>query len=63
MTRDKVWQALQEIEHYDGLIKTYEFPFTQTDHEALDISDFGLYRYNKKGEIIRAKNLSSDEKQ
>ncbi len=54
VTRNELWQALQNIEHYDGLIRTYEFPFTQTDHEALDISDFGLYRYNHDGEIVRA---------
>ncbi len=54
MTRDEVWQSLQDVEHYDGLIKTYEFPFTQTDHEALDISNFGLYRYNRDGKIVRA---------
>lgn len=55
MTRDEVWQALQSIEHYDGLIKTYKFPFTKTDHEALDISDFGLYRYDRVGGIIHVK--------
>lgn len=54
MTRDNLWQALQGIERHEGLIKTYEFPFTKTDREALDISDFGLYRYNRDGEIVKA---------
>ena len=54
MTRDNLWKALQEIEYHKGLIKTYEFPFTRTNREALDISDFGLYRYNQNGEIVKA---------
>ena len=54
MTRTELWQAMHEIDHHEGLIKTYEHPFTKADHEALDISDFGLYRYTQKGAIVKA---------
>lgn len=54
VTRNEIWKELQNIEYHDGLIKTYKFPFTKTDREALNISDFGLYRYNRDGEIIKA---------
>ena len=54
ISRETLWHALHDIEHYEGLIKTYEFPFTKSDREALDISDFGLYRYNQDGKIVKA---------
>ncbi|MBL4588741.1 MAG: ABC transporter substrate-binding protein [Alphaproteobacteria bacterium] len=53
LSRESLWDALHNVEYYDGLIKKYEFPFTKDDHEALDISNFGLYRYNRDGEIIK----------
>lgn len=52
-TREELWDALHEIKYHDGLIKSYEFPFKKNDHEALDITDLGLYRYNRQGEIVR----------
>lgn len=54
MTRAGLYEALYTIDDHNGLIKTYEYPFTAGDHEALDISDFGLYRYDKDGSIIKA---------
>ncbi len=54
MNRKTLWNSLHEVKVHKGLIKIYSPPFIQTNHEALDISDFGLYRYNNDGEIIKA---------
>lgn len=55
LTRHAVWKGLQNIQYYNGLIKNYNFPFTKTKREALTVEDFGLYRYNKDGDIIKIK--------
>ena len=55
MTREELWSALQQIEHHQGLIKTYEYPFTKYNREALGIDDFGLYRYNDEGDIVKSR--------
>lgn len=55
MTREELWSALQQIEHHEGLIKTYEYPFTKYNREALGIDDFGLYRYNDEGDIVKSR--------
>jgi branched-chain amino acid transport system substrate-binding protein len=43
---DKVRQALESIERYDGLIKTYARPFTPDNHDALNENDYIMVRYN-----------------
>ena len=42
---DKVRQALEGIGHYDGLIKSYDHPFSATNHDALDPKDYVMVRY------------------
>lgn len=49
--RDKVRDALENIESYKGLVKDYEPPFTPAKHEALDSSNFILAAYDKDGNI------------
>jgi len=53
-TRRALWENLQNIDQHDGIIKTYIRPFADNNREALSLSDFGLYRYNDEGEIVRA---------
>ena len=55
LSRVSAWKGLQNISVHHGLIKKYEFPFTKSDREALSVDDFGLYRYNRKGEIVKIK--------
>jgi branched-chain amino acid transport system substrate-binding protein len=51
LDRNKIRQALETIDRYDGLIKTYLNPFSPEHHEALDISDYRLGRFNARGFI------------
>jgi branched-chain amino acid transport system substrate-binding protein len=43
---DKMRQALEGIERYDGLIKTYVKPFTPGNHDALNENDYIMVRYS-----------------
>lgn len=52
LTRDDIRSQLEKIKQHKGLIKTYQRPFTKTDHEALDASDYQIARYNKQGYIV-----------
>lgn len=50
--REQVRQALETLERYDGLVRTYDPPFTPNHHDALDQSDFHLATYDKSGFIV-----------
>ncbi|WP_169566055.1 ABC transporter substrate-binding protein [Sneathiella limimaris] len=50
--RDAVRAALEKLDRYEGLVRVYEKPFTETRHDALDRTDFRLARYGENGEII-----------
>lgn len=43
---DKVRIALESLGRYPGLIKTYERPFSASNHDALDENDYVMVRYN-----------------
>ncbi len=43
--------ALYQIDSYDGLIKTYEKPFSPENHDALGAKDY-IFTHFVKGEII-----------
>jgi branched-chain amino acid transport system substrate-binding protein len=48
---DKVREALEDLKgKYEGLIKTYDHPFSKTEHDALGPSDYIMVRY--EGEKI-----------
>ena len=42
----KVAAALEQLKSTQGVIKTYEKPFTKANHEGLSVSDFYLARWN-----------------
>ncbi len=42
---DAIRQAFYEIESYEGLIKTYEKPFTTSNHDALSYDDYVMVRF------------------
>src|SRR5215831_2256618 len=43
---DKMRQALEGLDRYEGLIKTYVKPFTPDNHDALNENDYVMVRYN-----------------
>ena len=43
---DKVRAALEGLGRYDGLIKSYDHPFSHANHDALDAGDYVMVRYN-----------------
>lgn len=47
---DAIRVALEGLGRYEGLIKTYDRPFSATNHDALDATDYVMVRYN--GEVI-----------
>jgi branched-chain amino acid transport system substrate-binding protein len=66
--RDQLRLALERIDQpVQGLIKTYQRPFTQysdtnTDaHEALTIDDYRMAKYNSENVIVLNQNLNNDD--
>jgi len=51
---DAIRQALEQIESYTGLIKTYKKPFATPAHEALAPEDYVMVRYDA-GKIVPVK--------
>jgi branched-chain amino acid transport system substrate-binding protein len=51
----KIREAFYAIDAYDGLIKSYQKPFTATNHDALAASDY-LFTYFKGDEILPLTN-------
>lgn len=49
---EKVAAALENLSPVEGVIKTYEKPFTKTMHEGLDVKDFYLARW-KDGNVVK----------
>lgn len=45
----KVRSALEKLGTYKGAMKTYNKPFTASQHEALDASDYIMLKFNKQG--------------
>ena len=50
--RRTVRAALENLPRHEGLVRTYDPPFTPARHDALDVSDFRLCRYGAGGAII-----------
>ncbi|MNR63344.1 hypothetical protein D3C85_1856310 [compost metagenome] len=46
----KVAAALENLQGVEGVIKTYNKPFTKTMHEGLNVNDFYLARW--KGDTV-----------
>jgi branched-chain amino acid transport system substrate-binding protein len=51
----KIRQGFYDIDKYEGLIKTYQKPFTPTTHDALSASDY-IFTYFKGDEILPLTN-------
>ena len=51
----KVREAFYALDKYEGLIKTYDKPFTPANHDALTSDDY-LFTYFKEGEILPLTN-------
>ena len=56
--RGDVRDALENLGRYDGLVRTYDPPFTPQRHDALDASDFQMARFGPKGEILPIPHLA-----
>ncbi|MBF0316700.1 MAG: DctP family TRAP transporter solute-binding subunit [Nitrospirae bacterium] len=52
LDRASIRDALENIKYHHGLIKTYSPPFTRTRHDALDINDYFMARYDANGIIV-----------
>lgn len=52
---DKVQQALESLGSVPGIIKTYNKPFSKTQHEALGVADFHLAQW-KDGRVVKVDN-------
>ncbi len=42
---DKMRQALENLDHYQGLIKTYDHPFSTSNHDALNENDYIMVHF------------------
>lgn len=42
---DKMRQALENLDHYQGLIKTYDHPFSASNHDALNENDYIMVHF------------------
>lgn len=49
---EKVAAALENLNSTEGVIKTYDKPFSKTNHEGLSVSDFYLARW-KGSDVVR----------
>jgi branched-chain amino acid transport system substrate-binding protein len=49
----KVAAALEDLSNVQGIIKTYNKPFTKTKHEGLGVDDFYLAKWTEAGNIVR----------
>src|SRR6188768_1565134 len=51
----KIREAMYALDKYEGLIKTYDKPFTPANHDALTSGDY-IFTYFKEGEILPLTN-------
>ena len=54
LERSKVRAALESLSMYRGVVRDLRRPFTPERHEALEISDYLLARYDASGTIVPA---------
>ena len=52
---EKVAAALEDLGPVEGIIKTYNKPFSKTQHEALGVADFHLAQW-KDGQVVKVDN-------
>lgn len=49
---EQIRENLEKISSHNGLVKTYNQPFTEQRHDALTIEDYKLAYFNEHGDII-----------
>ncbi|MEO5360470.1 MAG: DctP family TRAP transporter solute-binding subunit [Nitrospirota bacterium] len=52
LDRAKIRDAMEEIQHYKGLTKTFSPPFTEQRHDALDEKGYFMAVFDNNGAII-----------
>ncbi len=50
---EKVAAAMERIDGVKGVIKTYDKPFSKTDHEGLSVADFYLAKWKNGTTVVR----------
>ncbi|MBF0094293.1 MAG: ABC transporter substrate-binding protein, partial [Alphaproteobacteria bacterium] len=60
--RSTVRDALEKVENYHGLIRTFERPFTAERHEALGSEDLLMARYRADGALVPIDSINKDER-
>jgi tripartite ATP-independent transporter DctP family solute receptor len=50
--RDHLITSLENLSEHEGVIKRYNRPFTETQHDALKLNDFIMARFNESGQIL-----------
>jgi branched-chain amino acid transport system substrate-binding protein len=50
---EKVAAALENVNNVEGVIKTYNKPFSKTDHEGLGVADFYLAKWKNGTTVVR----------
>jgi tripartite ATP-independent transporter DctP family solute receptor len=51
----KIKNSLENLDNYNGVIKRYKKPFNKEDHDALNIEDFFMAKFDKDGNIMPIK--------
>lgn len=54
ISRPEIRNAMENIKHYNGLFKDFNYPFTADKHDALTHSDYIMSSFNNKGHLIPA---------
>jgi branched-chain amino acid transport system substrate-binding protein len=63
LDRFSVRDALERIDSYSGVVKSYNPPFSEKNHEALAYHDYFMAKYNKNGYLVPMSiNRDADEK-
>jgi len=52
LERPEVRRSMEQLGRFEGLVRVYDPPFSPSDHDALDESDFRLSRYDENGAIV-----------
>lgn len=55
VNRSEVRNELENITKYEGIMRDYNPPFTAERHDALDLNDYHLSKYNENGAIVPIK--------
>lgn len=51
-SRPNIQKNLETLDSYRGILRVYDPPFTDQDHEALSVEDYRLARYDSSGNLV-----------